>query len=148
MIQEGKIIEKGLWDTDKIMMQLNHLERQGGIGTPSKILFNRNTKGPMPNSNNESVDIQEKIQMKLQKTEEPANIKARLNREIFAKGNKEHIQDPTSKLRTKDCEVIQVQQYNGKLWSNLLKGSDGDEYLKIGLCVFLQASPETESTLQ
>ena len=34
-----KVIQKGLKDTNKIMIELTHMERQGGMGTPSKILF-------------------------------------------------------------------------------------------------------------
>ena len=71
MIQEvRKVIKKGLCDTDSIMISLNHMERPGGMGTPSKILFNRKVKGTLPNSSNEKVNIQEIIERKLQKAEE------------------------------------------------------------------------------
>ena len=54
----------------------------------------------MPNCNNKEVNLQEKIDMKSQKALELANSKGRFNREVFVKGDKVHIHDPTSKLLT------------------------------------------------
>ena len=117
------------------------------MGTLSKIIFNQNTKATMPNNNNENFDLKKQIKMKLQKAEELANIKGRSNRELFTKGDILQTQDPKSMPGTKEDEVIEVQKYNRKPQSHLVKGSDGVEYLRNGCYLFLQASPETESVL-
>ena len=109
------------------------------MGTSSKIIFNCNITCPMQNGNNERVNIQEQIEMMLQKAEELATKKERFSREVFAKDNKVHIQDPTSKLWTEEGEVIQGQKYNRELRSFLVKGSDWGKYLINGHYLFLQA---------
>ena len=70
----------GIRDLEFIMKVLNNTERRGGLGTPIKILFGRNVKGPMPNSNNEELDIQENLQKRIWKAEKVAGRKGRCNR--------------------------------------------------------------------
>ena len=64
-------------------------------------------------SNNEDMDLQEKIEMKIQKAEELALKKGRFNRETFTIGHTVHIQDPSTKLHEEEGEVIGVYKYNG-----------------------------------
>ena len=63
MVQEVKkmMLKTGERDPEYIMKVLNNTERRGGLGTQIEMLFNRNVKGSLPNSNNEELDIQEKL---------------------------------------------------------------------------------------
>ena len=79
------------------MRVLNNTERRGGVCTLIKILFGRNVKGPIANSNNEELDIQENLQKRIKKAERVANAKGRFNRETFQEGDEVWIQNPASR---------------------------------------------------
>ena len=90
------MLKTGERDPQLIMKVLNNTERRGGYGTPIKILFNRNVKGFLPNSNNEELDIQENLQRKIEKAEKIAARKGRFNREKFAEGDEVWIKNPNT----------------------------------------------------
>ena len=77
MVQEvKKFIEKsGERDPELVMKVLNNTERRGGLGTPIKIMIGRNVKGPLPNSNNEDLDIQENLQQRFKMADRIARKK-------------------------------------------------------------------------
>ena len=81
------MVKTGERDPEFIMKVLNNTERRGGMGTPIKILFGCNVKGPLANSNNEELNIQENLQNRIQKAEKVANAKGRFNRETFIEGD-------------------------------------------------------------
>ena len=72
------MLKTGERDPQLIMKVLNNTERRGGLGTPIKILFGQNVKGPLANSNNEELDIQENLQKRIKKAEKVANAKSAL----------------------------------------------------------------------
>ena len=115
------------------------------MGNPSKILFNRNVRGPLSNCSNDRMDIQEQIERKLQKAEELANKKGRYNCEEFETGDKVYIQDPTTKKLTKEAEISYMRKYNRKPRCYILLGSDGADYLRNRQYLQLKPSPGTES---
>ena len=63
MVQEVKkmMLKTGERDPEYIMKVLNNTERRAGLRIPIKILFNKNMKGTLPNSNNVELDIQENL---------------------------------------------------------------------------------------
>ena len=72
----------------------NKIEGRGGMGTPIKILFKRNVKGYLPNSNNEELDIQGNLQRKIEKAERIAARKGCFNHDTFVEGDEVWIQNP------------------------------------------------------
>ena len=89
MVQEvRKMMEKaGERDPEFIMKVLNNTERHGRLGTPIKILFGRNVLGPMPNSNNEELDIQENLRKRIKMADRVAGRTGCFNRETFLEGD-------------------------------------------------------------
>ena len=61
------------------MKVLNNTERRGGLGTPIKIMMGRNVKGPLPNSNNEDLDIQANLQKRIKMAERVAGKKGQFS---------------------------------------------------------------------
>ena len=82
------------------------------MGTPIKILFGCKVKGPLANSNNEELNIQEKLQKIIQKAKKVANAKGRFNRETFLEGDKVWIQNPTNRKWDKKGVVRKVRKWN------------------------------------
>ena len=68
------------------------------MGTPIKILFGRNAKVPLANSNNEELDIQENLQKRRQKAKNVAYTKGHFNRETFLEGDMVWIQNPMNRM--------------------------------------------------
>ena len=89
MVQEvKKIMEKtGERDPEFVMKVLNNTERLGGLGSPIKIMLGHNVKGPLPNSNNEELDVQENLQIRIKIAERIAGKKGWFNREYFLEGD-------------------------------------------------------------
>ena len=76
VIQEAtKMHKSGMKDTNKIMVTQEILV---GLWTPSKLLFNQNSKRPTLNSKIEELDIHGRIQTEIQKSEEVARKKRKI----------------------------------------------------------------------
>ena len=127
-------------DLEFIMKLLNNTERRGGLGTPIKILFWRNVLGPMPNSNNEELDVQENLQKRIKMADKVAGKKGRFNRETFLEGDEVWIQNPTNRKWDKKGTVTKVRKWNDTPLSYVVE-CDGKEYLRNGkfLCHMVPA---------
>ena len=75
--------KSGERDPELVMKVLNNTERRGGLGTPMKIMMGRNVKGPLPNSQNEDLNIYENLQKRFGMADRIAKQKGRFNRETF-----------------------------------------------------------------
>ena len=102
-------------DPEFIMKVLNKTERCGGFGNPINILFGRNILGPMPNSNNKELDIQENLQKRIKMADKVAGKKGRFNRETILEGDEVWIQNPTSRKWDKKGTVTKVRKWNDTL---------------------------------
>ena len=133
MVQEvKKFMEKsGERDPELVMKVLNNTERHGGLGTPIKIMMGRNVKGPLPNSNNKELDIQENLQNRLKMAERVKGKKGRFSTEFFLEGDEVWIQNPANRKWDKKGIVTKVRKWNGTPLSYVVK-SDGREYLRNG----------------
>ena len=125
------MVKSGGRDPEFIMKVLDNTERRGRLGTPIKILFGRNVKGPMPNSNNEELDIQENFQNRIPKAEKVTGREGHFNRETFLEGDEVWIQNPINRQWDKTGTVTKVQKWNDTLLSYVVK-CDGKEYLRNG----------------
>ena len=114
-----------------VMKVLNNTERRGGLGTPIKIMLGRNVKGPLPNSNNEDLDIHENLQNRMEMAERVAKKKGRFSRESFEKGDEVWIQNPVDMKWDRKIIVRKVREWNGTPLSYVVE-SDGREYLGNG----------------
>ena len=133
MVQEvRKMMEKtGERDPEFIMKVLNNTERRGGLGTPIKILFGRNVLGPMPNSNNEELDVQENLQKRIKMADKVAGTKGHFNGETFLEGDEVWIQNPTNRKWDKKGMVTKVCKWNDTPQSYVVE-CGGKEYLRNG----------------
>ena len=89
----------------------------------------RNVKGPMPNSQNEDLNIYENLQKRFEMADRIANQKGRFNRETFEKGDEVWIQNPKDRKWDRKGIVHKVREWNGVPLSYLVM-SDGKEYLR------------------
>ena len=114
MVQEvKKIMEKtGERDPEFVMKVLNNTERREGLGTLIKILFGRNVLGPMLNSNNKELDIQENLQKRIKMADRVAGRKGCFNKETFLEGDEMWIQNPTNRKWDKKDTVTKVRKWN------------------------------------
>ena len=133
MVQEvRKFMEKsGERDPELVMKVLNNTERRGGLGTPMKIMMGRNVRGPLPNSQNEELDIHKNLQKRFEMADKIAKQKGRYNRETFKEGDEVWIQNPQNRKWDRKGIVHKVREWNGTPLSYLVK-SDGKEYLRNG----------------
>ena len=133
MVQEvRKFMEKsGERDPELVMKVLNNTERRGGLGTPMKIMMGRNVKGPLPNSQNEDLNIYENLQKRFEMADKIAKQKGRFNRETFEEGDEVWIQNPKDRKWDRKGIVHKVRKWNGVPLSYLVM-SDGKEYLRNG----------------
>ena len=113
------------------MKVLNNTERRGGLGTPIKIMMGRNVKGPLPNSNNKELDIQENLQNRLKMVERVAKKKGQFSRESSEKGDEVWIQNPADRKWDRKGIVTKVRRWNGTPLSYVVE-CDGREYLRNG----------------
>ena len=86
---------------------------------------------PLPNSNNEELDIQENLQKRIQKAERVANKKGRFNRQTFQEGDEVWIQNHTNSKWDKKGTVTKVQKWNGTPLQYVIE-CDRKEYLRNG----------------
>ena len=115
MVQEvKKFMEKsGERDPELDMKVLNNTERRSGLWTPIKIMMGRNVKGPLPNSNNKELNIQENLQNRLKMVERVAGKKGRFSRESFLEGDEVWIQNPADRKWDRKGIVTKVRKWNG-----------------------------------
>ena len=118
-------------DPELVMKVLNNNERRGRLGTPIKIMMGRNVKGPLPNSNNKELNIQENLQNRLKMAERVAGKKGRFSRESFLEGDEVWIQNPADRKWDRKGIVTKVRKWNGTPLSYVVE-FDGREYLRNG----------------
>ena len=87
--------------------------------------------GPMPNSNNKELDIQENLQKRIKMTDRVTGRKGRFNREIFLEGDEVWIQNPTNRKWDKKGMVTKVCKWNDTPLAYVVE-CDGKEYLRNG----------------
>ena len=96
-----------------------------------KIMMGHNVRGPLPNSQNEELDIHKNLQKRFEMADKIAKQKGRYNRETFKEGDEVWIQNPQNRKWDRKGIVHKVREWNGTPLSYLVK-SDGKEYLRNG----------------
>ena len=109
-----KFMEKSAeWDPELVMKVLNNTERRGGLGTPIKIMMGRNVRGPLPNSNNEDLNVQENLKQRFKIADWIAKRKGRFSRESFEKGDEVWIQNPADRKWDRK-RIVKMVIHSGK----------------------------------
>ena len=103
-------------------------------------MLGHNVKGPLPNSNNKELDVQENLQKRIKMAERVAGRKRQFNRETFLKGDEVWIQNPSNRKWDRKGIVTKVRKWNDTPLSYIVE-CDVKEYLRNGkfLC---QTVPE------
>ena len=71
------------------------------------------SKGPLPNSNNEDLNIQENLQNRIKMVERVAGKKGRFSRESFLEGDEVWIQNSADRKWDRKGIVTKVREVNG-----------------------------------
>ena len=94
---------------EELLLYLNTTDRRNGTGSAMQLLFNRECRGPLPNSYQTRVDLEEKLEKRRALLEKLAVKRGRQNRDQFEKGDKVRVQNMVTKKWTTIGKVTQCR---------------------------------------